>query len=210
RMRRVANDDERLLLERDDFKAVMAHRAGNQTEIDRVSKHLLVDLVRVGIANPHIDRGEPLHEGLEIWRQHVQTDAINGGDVKPARDARLCLLDLGPERIISFENSLAGLVKDVSLAGKLRVPFAALDEARGELALECGDGLTHGGLGYPVDLGGPGETLGFSQVTKSFHAVNLHELMRSNSQQCVNAAFRRPPPWPVTGAPKLIPWLASG
>jgi hypothetical protein len=121
-----------------------------------------------------MDGGITLEELLQIRRQIMQPDAVNGGHADGAGDDVLNLLQLAEERIVSLDDLLAVIVEDLPLAGEPEFLLAPFDQQRLELAFQGADLLADRRLGYMVDLGGLGETFSFGEITKHLQAFDLH------------------------------------
>src|SRR5262249_17622066 len=113
-------------------------------------------------------------EFFQVGRQIVQADAVNGGHADGAGNDVFDLLQLAEERIVSLDDLLAVIVKNLALAGEPELFLAPLDQQRLELAFERTDLLADRRLGHVIDLGGLGETFGFGEVAEDLQAFDLH------------------------------------
>ena len=107
----------------------------------------------------------------------MEADAVDGGDADGAGDDVFDFLEFALEGIISADDLLAVIVKDLAFTSEAEFFFAALNEQGFEEAFKGTNLLADRRLGDIVDLGGLGKALGFGQVTEDFEAVNLHKNM---------------------------------
>ena len=175
RMLRVADQHQRVLAQRADFQLAVARRIGHQAQVHDVAQHVFVHLVGAAVFDVHVDRRVALEELLQVGRQVVQADAVNGGDADGAGDDVLDLLQLAVQGVVGGDDLLAVIVEHLAFPGEAELLLAALDQQRFEEAFERADLLAHRRLGDFVDLRGLGETLGFGQVAKDFQTLDLHK-----------------------------------
>ena len=175
RMLRVADQHQRVLAQRADLQLAVARRVGHQAQVHHVAQHVLIHLVGAAVFDVHVDRRVALQELLQVGRQVVQADAVNGGDADGAGDDVLDLLQLAVQRVVGGDDLLAVVVEHLAFPGQAELLLAALDEQRFEEALQRADLLADRRLGHFVDLRGLGETLGLRQVTKHLQTLDLHK-----------------------------------
>ena len=171
----MADQDQRLLPERKDLQLAIASRIRDQAQINDIAEHILVNLVGAAVFDVDVDGGVGLEELLEVGRQIVQADAVDGGDPDGAGNDVLDLLQLAVEGVVSGDDLLAVVVKNLAFAGEAELLFAALNKERLEEALERTDLLAHRRLGHFIDLGSLGKALSFRQVAIDFKTLNLHK-----------------------------------
>ena len=115
------------------------------------------------------------HEPLDVGRQIMQPDAINGGHANVAGDDVLDLLHPAVDGVVGLEHPFAVVVKHFALRGEPEVLLAPLDKQRLEMPLQRADRLADRRLADAVDLRGLGEAFGLGQVAEYFKAFKLHK-----------------------------------
>ena len=129
----MANKHQRVLAQWNHFQLGIARRVGDQTQINNVAQHILIDLVGTAIFQMDVDSGIGLEEFLQVGRQVVQADAVNGSHANRARDDVLDLLQAVVQGIVSLNDLLAVFVKHLALAREAEFLLAAFDQQRFEL-----------------------------------------------------------------------------
>src|SRR5262249_5237718 len=132
-------------------------------------------LVGAAVLDMHRHRRGGLEKLLEVGRQVMQADAVNGRHADRAGDDVLDFLQLAVQGLVSPQNLLAVIVEHLAFARKTELLLAPLDEQRLEHLFERADLLADGGLGDFVDLRRFGKTARFGQVTKNLEAFDLHK-----------------------------------
>lgn len=107
----------------------------------------------------------------------METHTINGRHADRTRDDILDFLQFAVKGIISADNLLAEIVKNLAFAREAKFFLAALDKQGFESSFEGANLLAHSGLCDIVDLRGLGKALGFREITENFQAIYLHKNM---------------------------------
>jgi len=134
----MADEDQRVLAQLHDLEFRVTGRVGDQAQVHDVAQHVLIHLVGAAIFDVDVDGGIALEEFLEVGRQDVQADAVNGGDADVAGNDRFDFLELAVERIVGLEDLLAVNRKALPFGGETEILFAAFDEQGLEQPLESG------------------------------------------------------------------------
>ena len=144
----------------------------------RVVQDVFVNQVRATVLNADIDRGKVVQETLDVRREFVEPNRINGGDTDRAADDLLHLLQLAQELFVLVQHLLRGLVHTLTLSRQLKLFLAAIDQQRFEMPLHRTCLLAHGGLRDSVYLGGFGEALRLDQIGEYLKVFDLHGSLR--------------------------------
>ena len=175
RMLRVGDEDEVVVAEGNRVDLAVLHREGHEAEVDGVVQDVLVHEIRAAVLDADVDRGEVVQEFLDVRRQLVEADRVNGRDADRAADDLLHLLQLGEEFVISMQNLLRGIINPLTLAGQLELLLAAIDQQGLEVALHRPGLLTHRRLGDAIEFGRLGETFRFNQIGEDLEVFDLHK-----------------------------------
>ena len=172
----MADEDHHVLAQRDHLELRIPRGIGDEPEVHDIAENILVDLVGPAVFDMHIHRRVGLEEFLEVGRQIMKADGVDGGDADGAGDDVLDLLQPAVQGIVRLDDLLAVIVQHLAFAREPEFFLAPLDEQAFELAFQRTDLLADGRLRHVVDLGGLGEALRLGQITKHFQAFDLHNL----------------------------------
>ena len=175
RMLRMADEDQGVFAQRNNFQFAVAIGISNEAKVHDVSEDVFVNLVGTAIFDVDRDGWIRLEKLLQIRRQIVQANAVNGGDADGAGNDILDLLKAAVQGIISSNDLLAIIIKNLPFAGESEFLFATLNEKRFESSFKRTNLLADRRLRYFVDLRGFGKALRFGQVAENFQCLNLHK-----------------------------------
>ena len=171
----MADKDERLFAERNDFQLGIFLRIRDEAEVNNIAEDIVINLVRPAILDVDVHGRVALHEPLDIRRQVVQTDGVNRRHADRAGNDVLQFLQLAVQRLISLDDLLAVIIEHLAFAREAELLFAAFDQQRFEHALHHADLLADRGLCNSADLGGLGEAFRFDQIAINFQTLDLHK-----------------------------------
>ena len=163
----MADQHQRFLAEGNDLEPAVAGGVSHQAQVHHVAQDVLVNLVVPAIFHVHVHRRVILQKPLQVGRQHVQPDAVNGRHPDVPGNDPLQLLQPAVQGVETLQDPLAVFVKHLALGREPEILLAPLDEQGLELLFESADRLADGGLGHLVDLRSLGKTLRFRQVAKN-------------------------------------------
>jgi hypothetical protein len=171
----MADDDQVVVAERDAVDLAHARREGDEPEVDAVVEDVLVDHVRAPVLDAHVDRGVVVQEPLDVGRQLVEPDRVDGRDPDRPAHHLLHLLELGEEPLVGVEHVLRRLVDPLPLARQLELLLAAVHQQGLEVPLHRAGLLADRRLGDAVEFRGLREALRLHKVGEDFEVFNLHD-----------------------------------
>lgn len=132
----VTDDGENLVAQEDAFEAGIRFGIRDQSEIDHVAEDIVVDLVGALVLDMDVDGGMGAQELLEVGRQVVEADGIDGGHADGTGDDVFHLLKPGEEGVMGLDDLPTVFVEKLSFAGEPEFLFGTFDEEATELAFE--------------------------------------------------------------------------
>ena len=153
----IADDDQLVLEEGNDFQLAHLGGEGNEAEVHGIVQDILIDKVGPPVLDPDIDRGILLEELGDVGRQLVEPDTVDGRNVNGAADDLLHLLQVGNQLLIAVEDLLGAVVKFLALEGEAELFLTPVDNKDSKVFFHRPELLAHRRLGDAVELGGPGK-----------------------------------------------------
>lgn len=170
----VADENEAVLVKRDDLDLPGFLGVGDEAEVDCIVDDVVVDEVGPAVFDADVDGGEVLEEAGDVGREFVQADAVDSGDMNSAADDFAHLLKFADEFFIAEEDVLGAVVEFLAFACEPELLLASVDDEDVEVALHGAELLADSGLCDAVELGRAGETLAFDEVREDFEVFDVH------------------------------------
>jgi hypothetical protein len=112
-----------------------ALREGDQAEIHRVVQDVLVNQVGAAVFDADVHRRVVVEELLDVGRQLMQADRVDGGDADGSADHLLHLLQFALQLLVDVQDFLRRLVNPLAFPRQIELLLAAVDHQRLEVAL---------------------------------------------------------------------------
>src|SRR5437660_802488 len=174
RMVRRADEHQAVVPEGQHGDAGAPRRVRHHADVDVALQDVLVDAARAAVREVEVDLRVGLQVALDLRRQLVETDRVDGRHPHRARDHVGQRLEARLHVLVALDDLLAHLIKDLARGGELHVAARPLEEAATVAILEGADLLADRRLGHEVLGSGRGEAPRLDHVAEDLEGLEVH------------------------------------
>lgn len=173
-MFRAGDENQLVFKKRDVFEFPVFGGIRHDAQIHDVVENVFVDEVGSAVFQMDIYRRVSAEESLHVWRELVQSHAVDGGHADVSADDLLHLLQFTVETLVKVEDFLCRLVETLSFVCQLELFLTSVYDEYLEVVLHGSQLLANRGLGDPVDFGSLRKAFALNEVGKYFEVLDVH------------------------------------